>query len=337
MKDELIEWYQENKRDLPWRRNTTAYGTWISEMMCQQTRIETVIPYYERFMKRFPTIEDLAKASMDEVLKLWQGLGYYARARNILKAAQMIVRDFNGIFPNTYNDVLSLPGIGNYTAGAILSIAYDLPYAAIDGNALRVLTRYMASTKDISLEETKKYFKKEVEGYSIEHFGVFNQAVMDLGAMVCLPNDKPKCEQCPLAQICLAHIQHEELSYPVKSKQVQKKIEEYTLFLIEIDDQILLHKRDAKGLLAGLYEFKNESGHLSIEEVRSKFKENLIRISPGPTKGHIFTHKKWIMYSYFLKLSDYSLGKNEIFCSRKQIEQEISIPQAFLQFLDEFH
>lgn len=336
MIEKLTKWYQKNKRALPWRIQKTAYAIWISEIMCQQTRIDTVIPYYERFMATLPTIETLANVEDDILLKLWQGLGYYNRAKNLKKSAQIIVAEYGGVFPKDYEQAIRLPGIGSYTAGAVLSMAYQLPYAAIDGNALRVFSRFYKDNQDIALPQTKDYWKKFVESQSILDFGEFNQAVMDLGATICLPNDAPKCMNCPLAEECLAHKEHVELLYPVKTKSREKKTEEWTVFLIELDGKILLHKRSSLGLLADLYEFVNAPGALSKSEVIRLYSDALIRVEDGPTLTHIFTHKKWIMHSYFLKLSYYDLKEDENFYSLAEIERNLSIPQAFLQFLNYF-
>lgn len=331
---ELLKWYQKNQRVLPWRTNPSPYAIWVSEIMCQQTRIDTVIPYYLRFMNALPTIYDLANAKEEVLLKLWQGLGYYNRVRNMQLAAKEIVDEYQGVFPKKYEEVLKLKGIGEYTAGAILSMAYHLPYAAIDGNALRVLSRFYANDADISLDQTKKNWKEKVEALKIDDFGMFNQALMDLGAMVCLPNEMPKCDICPLKADCLAHQRNLELEFPFKSGKVQKKEEELTLFLIELDGKILLRKRPSKGLLAGMYEFVHQSGKLSIEDVKELFGSDLIRIQKGPTLSHIFTHKKWKMNSFYIKLSNYVPKEQEGFYSIEEIKEKITIPQAFLQFFD---
>lgn len=336
MEKELLEWYEKNHRNLPWRNSGSPYAIWISEIMAQQTRIDTLLPYYIRFMEKFPTIQSLSVAPIEVVLKEWQGLGYYSRARNLKKAAQQIMERHQGVFPTDYKDVIQLAGIGPYTAGAILSMAYGLPFAAIDGNALRVFSRYFRIDKDIQKEDTKKFWKQEVERMELSNYGLFNQAIMDLGAMICLPNEAPQCSLCPLSRTCLAHQFHEEEKYPFKSKPVSKVLEEYTVFLIQLNDKILLHKRPDHGLLAGLYEFPNRRGHQTIEEVKNLFRTDLIRIQPGPQKSHVFTHKKWILYSYLIQLSDYSPMDDEYFYTMTEIEDKISIPQAFLQFLSVF-
>ncbi len=336
MEKELLEWYEINHRNLPWRKNGSAYAIWISEIMAQQTRIDTMLSYYIPFMEKFPTIQSLSEAPMEVLLKQWQGLGYYSRARNLKKAAEQIMERHHGVFPKDYQEVIKLAGIGPYTAGAILSMAYGLPFAAIDGNALRVFSRYFRVDKDIQKEDTKKYWKQEVERMELTNYGLFNQAIMDLGAMICLPNEAPKCSICPLQSSCLAHQFHEELNFPVKKKPMAKALEEYTVFLIQLNDKILLHKRSNYGLLAGLYEFPNMIGHHPLETVKNLFRDDLIRIQPGPKKTHIFTHKKWVMYSYLIQLSDYQLKEDEDFYTMTEIADKISIPQAFLQFLSVF-
>lgn len=333
MVQKILEWYDAHQRSIPWRIEKTPYSIWISEIMCQQTKIETVIPYYLKFMAQLPSIKDLAECEEETLLKLWQGLGYYNRARNLQIAAKEIMVKYNGIFPDVYEDVLSLKGIGDYTAGAILSIAYNQKYAAVDGNVLRVFSRLWKDDRDISLESTKKEFKKEIEAFIPERAGDFNQAIMDIGATICLANEHPLCSKCPLQALCRTYEAQAFKSYPVNSKKKPKTIEKLTLFLIELDGKILIRKREEQGLLKGLYEFKNMFGQKTMKEVRSMFKDQLLRIQEGPTKTHIFTHKKWIMYSYSLRLSEYSLLERERFVSLEELERFYSMPVAFLQFL----
>lgn len=333
MVQELLDWYDLHQRSIPWRCAPTPYAIWVSEIMCQQTRIETVIPYYLRFMEELPTIEALANCEEDKLLKLWQGLGYYNRVRNLQLAARDILHRFKGVFPNAYEDVISLKGIGAYTASAILSISFQQRYAAVDGNFLRVFSRLWADDKDISLVSTKQIFKEKIEAFMPERSGDFNQAVMDLGATICVPNEAPHCEVCPLKHCCKAFHQKNVLDYPVKTKKQGKKEEELTVFLIEWEDKIVLRKRQNQGLLKGLYEFKNVEGKLSMSEVRKLFPNHLLRITKGPTKTHVFTHRKWIMYSYYLKFSEYFLEEREFFATKELIETQYTIPTAFSQFL----
>lgn len=333
MIDDLLNWYSTNKRDIPWRETKTPYAIWVSEIMCQQTRIETVIPYYLRFMEKLPTIETLANCEEDVLLKLWQGLGYYNRVRNMQIAAKEIMRKHQGIFPNTFKDVVALKGIGTYTASAILAIAFNQKYAAVDGNLLRVFSRLWRDSSDISLDKTKEAFKEKIERIITRDPGDFNQAIMDIGATICLPNDVPLCDKCPLYKYCQAFMAQDVLKYPVKTKKVGKKEAVITVFLIELNGKILIRKRAGSGLLKGLYEFKNIEKDLSIEEIRELFKKDLIRVKKGPDLTHVFTHKKWIMHSYFLQLSDYTLLDQEYFVTKDELQQYYSMPTAFYQFL----
>ncbi len=229
----LLAWYEKNARVLPWRENTDAYRVWVSEIMLQQTRVDTVIPYYERFLRRFPDVAALAAAPEQELLKMWEGLGYYSRVRNMQKAAQQICEKYNGIFPNEYEQLLSLPGIGAYTAGAVASIAWNKPYAAVDGNVLRVVTRLTADSREIS--DTK--FKNEItaalqEIYPVDKCGIFTQSLMELGAVVCMPNGTPRCTECPLQSLCSACAAGTQPEYPVKKKKAQRRIEDKTVLIM---------------------------------------------------------------------------------------------------------
>ena len=235
---------KKNARVLPWRENTDAYRVWVSEIMLQQTRVDTVIPYYERFLRRFPDVAALAAAPEQELLKMWEGLGYYSRVRNMQKAAQQICEKYNGIFPNEYEQLLSLPGIGAYTAGAVASIAWNKPYAAVDGNVLRVVTRLTADSREIS--DTK--FKNEItaalqEIYPVDKCGIFTQSLMELGAVVCMPNGTPRCTECPLQSLCSACAAGTQPEYPVKKKKAQRRIEEKTVLIMIYAGRLALQKK----------------------------------------------------------------------------------------------
>lgn len=333
MVEELLSWYDRCKRDLPWRKNRDPYRIWISEIMCQQTRIDTVIPYYHRFMETFPTVSDLASADEAVLLKVWQGLGYYSRARNLKKAAIVIQQQYQGVFPKDYEAVRRLPGIGDYTASAILSMAYDQKYASVDGNFLRVFSRLWCDGSDISISSTKKAYQKRIEEILPQRSGDFNQAIMDIGATICLANDLPLCDRCPLRTSCRAFAEHCVLSYPVKGKKTAKEETLWTVFLVEQEKKLLLHRRPEEGLLAGLYELKTMPGFLSEEQIRHVFKDSLVSFEKGPTKQHIFTHKKWRMQSYFVQVKNYCLEENECWATKEEIDTRYSIPKAFLQFL----
>ncbi|MDE6047710.1 MAG: A/G-specific adenine glycosylase, partial [Anaeroplasmataceae bacterium] len=295
----LLEWFKENKRDLDWRKNKTPYTILVSEVMLQQTRVEAVRSYYKRFIEALPDFESLAKVEDKKLLKLWEGLGYYSRARNLKKCAIEIVEKYNGIFPVTYEQAIKLSGVGPYTCGAVLSLGYNLKYAAVDGNVLRVLSRYTASTFDISLEKTKQYFKQEIEKIMPNEAGTFNESLMELGATICMPKIT-KCEECPLKKNCKAYQQGKQLSYPLKSKPKEKRELEYTcLFVTDGVNYILIPKE--KDLLQGLpspilidhYITSNEAIE-AVEELGFYVKN----IEHLPDKKHIFTHQIWYMKGY---------------------------------------
>ena len=256
MVEPLLFWFSQSHRDLPWRREPSPYHVWVSEVMLQQTRVEAVRPYYERFLAALPTVQALAGCPQEQLLKLWEGLGYYSRARNLQRAAQEIVRCYNGQLPASYDLLKKLPGIGDYTAGAIASIAFDLPVPAVDGNVLRVLTRVLACPDDIALPATKEAFRQLLLPVEpTPGAGAFNQALMELGAVVCLPNSPPQCLVCPLQGLCLAHQQGCETDFPVKSPKKARRIEQRTLLLFSCTfpegKRILLHRRPAPSAADG--------------------------------------------------------------------------------------
>ena len=228
----LVNWYRENKRDLPWRHNPNAYRVWVSEIMLQQTRVEAVKGYYDRFLKALPTVKDLAEAEEDKLLKLWEGLGYYNRVRNMQKAAQQIMVDHAGRFPDTYEEILQLKGIGNYTEGAISAFAYGIPKPAVDGNVLRVISRITGSYEDIMKQSVRKKIESALEQViPTDAASDFNQGLIELGAIVCVPNGGPKCEQCPVKEYCIAHAENLTAEIPVKKKAKARKIEERTVLI----------------------------------------------------------------------------------------------------------
>jgi A/G-specific adenine glycosylase len=309
--DPLVDWYKRGHRDLPWRRTRDPYRIWISEIMLQQTRVEAVIPYYERFLTALPTIRDLAECPEDELMKLWEGLGYYSRARNLKKAAQVIMENYGGKMPADHDAILSLPGIGPYTAGAISSIAFGLPFSAVDGNALRILTRVACDGRNIAEEKTKKAITADLdqdmqEGKWDFGPGDLNQAMMELGATVCLPNGEPQCQACPWREQCLARQRKCIHDYPVKSKPKARRIEERTILLIRDGDRVLLRKRPDKGLLAGLYEFPGLEGHVS-EKDALEYARGLgldpLQVETGEEARHIFSHVEWRMTSYVIRVA----------------------------------
>jgi len=304
----LLAWYNLNARILPWREDATPYRVWISEVMLQQTRVEAVKSYFERFMKALPTIQSLAEIEEDSLLKLWEGLGYYSRARNIKKAAKIVVEEYGGEFPSDYDQLMKLPGIGSYTAGAISSIAFGRPVPAVDGNVLRVISRVLASEEDITSQSVKRKVEDELRATMPQiKAGAFNQAIMEIGAMVCVPNGMAKCEICPLNQLCKANILGIVMELPKKTPKKPRTIEEKTILVIKSGDKVALRKRNNKGILAGLYEFPNIDGHLSEKEVLYLVKQmslSAIRIQKLEDSKHIFTHKEWHMIGYVVKVED---------------------------------
>ncbi len=301
----LLNWFQLYQRELPWRQTKDPYAIWVSEIMLQQTRVETVLPYYRRFLERFPTVEHLAKAQIDEVLKLWEGLGYYTRAKNLHRAAQVIQQKYQSVFPQSHSEVLALPGIGDYTAGAIMSIAYGQPFPAIDGNVLRVIARLQLIQKDSSLPQTKAEvatFLKEV--FPLEQASDFTQALMELGALVCLPMT-PKCTLCPIQDHCQAKQRNMQQELPIKPKKTLPKREKRYLAIIQQGDKILMNKRPMAGLLGGLWEFPGVESKNKQDFVRN-FKEQFgLTIIPQVHKldtSHVFSHRIWEMKVYYAEL-----------------------------------
>ncbi|RHH71565.1 MULTISPECIES: A/G-specific adenine glycosylase [Vagococcus] len=313
--DDLLAWYHHEKRDLPWRESTDPYRVWVSEIMLQQTQVVTVIPYFNRFMEWFPTIEDLANAEEDKLLKAWEGLGYYSRVRNMQHAAKEMVETFDGKMPQTIEDILSLKGIGPYTGGAIGSIAFSLPEPAIDGNVMRVYSRLFCLSDDIALPKTRKVFDKYVrETMSQTEPGDFNQALMDLGATICTPT-KPSCETCPIKHYCEAKKTDTASSYPVKKKKEKAKPLYYVADVIRNKTgAFLLEKRPEDGLLSNMWTFPMrdvtkedydrlvasygsvEKKELQVAEQLSLYEEEKIDIKEKQLLGivtHIFSHRKW--------------------------------------------
>ena len=333
----LTDWYRKNKRDLPWRHNPDAYRVWVSEIMLQQTRVEAVKGYYDRFLKALPTVKDLAEAQEDKLLKLWEGLGYYNRVRNMQKAAQQIMVDYHGIFPDTYEEILKLKGIGNYTAGAISAFAYGIPKPAVDGNVLRVISRITGSYEDIMKQSVRKKIETALEAIIPENAASdFNQGLIELGAIVCVPNGEPKCEECPVKEMCVAHKEDLAAEIPVKKKAKARKIEDRTVLIFKDDDKIAIRKRPAKGLLAGLYEFPNLDGHLSMDEV-TEYSKNIglmpVRVQKLPEAKHIFSHIEWHMTGYAVQIDETEQEyQNMLFVDVKETEEQYPIPAAFSRY-----
>ncbi|MCL2114259.1 MAG: A/G-specific adenine glycosylase [Streptococcaceae bacterium] len=301
--ENLLAWYDENKKPLPWRETTNPYNIWISEIMSQQTQVETVMPYYERFMKKYPDVATLAVADDAELLKLWEGLGYYSRVRNLKLAAQQIMTEFEGIFPSVLTDILSLKGVGPYTAAAIASISFSLAEPAIDGNLMRVTSRLFELTDDISKSGSRKIFDQHLRKLiSADRPGDFNQALMDLGSKVCTPK-VAKCEVCPIRIYCEAYAHGTPLNFPVKTKKLKQKDLYFVAVALQNSlGEYYLEKRPATGLLANMWTFplsvltENEFGQVITDGAVSKLPDLPKTISKTEYIGnftHIFSHQKW--------------------------------------------
>lgn len=332
----LLPWYRENKRELPWRTDREPYHIWVSEIMLQQTRVEAVKGYYTRFLSALPDIPALAGCDDDMLHKLWEGLGYYSRVRNLKKAAQEIVNKYSGQFPKTYEEVLSLPGIGEYTAGAICSIAYGLPTPAVDGNVLRVLSRLKNDPSPIDHPETKKRIRQELEEIYPEEAGDFTQALMELGATICGPNRAPDCGNCPCREICLGYRHGTAQSLPIKSPKKEKREETRTVFILSCDGRYALEKRSDKGLLAGLWQFPNLPEHLDTRAALAAVEA--MGLHPRELKRevfrrHIFTHIIWNMKGIYLEVAEASGGFQ--WFTEAEIREQAALPTAFRQFREE--
>lgn len=338
----LLTWYDSNKRILPWREEPTPYRVWVSEIMLQQTRVEAVKPYFERFMNSLPDIQALAEAEEEVLLKLWEGLGYYNRVRNLQKAAIQIMEEYGGVMPDEYEELLKLKGIGSYTAGAISSIAYGKANPAVDGNVLRVISRIRKDERLISDAKVKQSVEQEL-GKVIpkDRPGDFNQAMMEIGACVCIPNGAPHCDKCPLAELCVAHAEHVEQEYPKKVSAKARKIEEKTILVIRDENRTAVRKRPEKGLLAGMYEFPSMEGYHTAEEVTKYLADNglkTIRIQPLEDAKHVFTHKEWHMKGYMVRVDELApkdVGKelaDWIYIEPAETKERYPIPSAFVAY-----
>lgn len=326
----LLVWYDANKRILPWRENREPYRIWVSEIMLQQTRVEAVKPYFDRFITQLPGVDALAAAQEERLLKLWEGLGYYNRVKNMQKAAKIVMDEYNGKMPASYDLLLALPGIGSYTAGAIASIAFGQPVPAVDGNVLRILTRLCADPSDV----LNPRFKKETEEKLLavmpaERAGDFNQAMMELGATVCLPNGMPKCGACPWRELCEARKQNKISEIPFKAKKKPRSVEQKTVLLLRDGDRTLIRKRGRQGLLAGMYEFPMFDGWLSQEEISERVAQlgfQALYVKQLEDAVHIFTHKEWHMKGYLIKVAESGFSEQSI--KERDTSAEIKEPQT---------
>ncbi len=337
----LLKWYDNVKRSLPWREDPTPYHVWVSEIMLQQTRVEAVKPYYKRFMEALPDVKSLAEAEEEKLLKLWEGLGYYNRVRNMQLAAKQVMEQYGGEMPGEYEQLLKLKGIGSYTAGAIASIAFGKAVPAVDGNVLRVLSRYCMDEGLITDARVKKRVEEELlEIIPKDRPGDINQAMMELGAMVCLPGGQPKCGECPLRRNCKAHLKHRELEYPKKAEKKARVIEEKTILIIQDADRTVLRKRPPKGLLAGMYEFPSMEGYCEAEEVLQYLNYHGLKplhIRPLEDSKHVFTHKEWHMKGYAIRVDELAsksaVTKEWLFVEPAETREQYPIPSAFAAYV----
>ncbi len=330
----LLEWFAEHKRDLPWRRDREPYHVWLSEIMLQQTRVEAVKPYYARFLDALPDIPSLSTCDHDALMKLWEGLGYYSRARNLQKAAQQIMTNFSGDFPHTYEEIRSLSGIGDYTAGAISSICFDLPEPAVDGNVLRVYTRLLADarcTDDSSVKRDIRDTLRTVYAASPTGTrGTLTQALMELGATVCVPNGAPLCGECPLRSSCEAFRSNTIRQYPVRREKKARKTEEYTVYILQCGDRIAVQKRPDSGLLAGLWELPHLSGKRRAQQAINDiadWRTGAAELISVRSCTHIFTHIEWHMTAVHLLVTH--MPERFTWVTPAQLAAETALPTAF--------
>ena len=332
----LLVWYRENARVLPWRSDPTPYHVWVSEIMLQQTRVAAVLDYYRRFLEAAPDVAPLAALSQDRLMKLWQGLGYYSRARNMQKAAVQIVEDYGGVFPNTYEAIRGLAGVGDYTAGAIASIAFSRPVPAVDGNVLRLAARVADIEEDIMDGKVRQMFRRLMEqAMPANRPGDFNQAMMDLGSAVCLPNSPPLCAQCPLAALCEANRLGRQGELPVRRKKAQRRREEMTVYLLLREGRVALRRREDRGLLAGLWEFPHVPGALAEAQAGGPVAAWGLTALDWRRKleaRHIFTHVEWHMTGYLLTVSG---DCPALTWADQEALDAMAVPSAFGKFLDQ--
>ena len=333
----LLPWYRANARDLPWRHDTEPYHVWLSEIMLQQTRVEAVKGYYARFLEACPDIAALADTPEDQLNKLWQGLGYYSRVRNLQKAAQIICREYGGVFPSDFDDIRRLPGIGPYTAGAIASICFEQPRPAVDGNVLRVITRLLADATPIDSAAFRRAVTDRLaEVYPPVQCCAFTQSLMEVGAIVCLPNGAPLCDRCPLQQICWAHKTQSQLCDPVKTPKTPRRIEKKTVFIFRCDGKEAVEKRPAKGLLAGLWQYPNLDGTLTPAQAITQAEDwgvHPTALLKKVSRSHIFTHITWEMTAYYFLCN--AMPEDFIWADDTQMRTQIALPTAFHMFREE--
>lgn len=337
----LLDWYGQNRRDLPWRESRDPYRVLVSEIMLQQTRAETVKPYFRRFLTVLPTVEDLANADEPILLKLWEGLGYYSRARNLQKAARMVMEQYSGVIPADFDALLSLPGVGRYTAGAVASIAFGIPVPAVDGNVLRVVARLTGDDTDILSSAAKKTAEATLAPLiPADHAGDFTQSLIELGALLCIPGE-PKCSDCPLRLLCAANREGRQTELPVRIAGTRRRPEERTVLVIRYRDAdgnrcVALRRRPSAGLLGGLYEFPCREGHETAEEVRAYLTEqglSVDAVTPLPAAKHLFSHIEWRMMGFLVELTaPPPVVEDWFFAPMDELDERYAIPSAYATY-----
>ena len=332
----MLQWYDSRARVLPWRSQPTPYRVWVSEIMLQQTRVEAALPYFDRFMAVLPDIAALAQAPETQLLKLWEGLGYYSRVRNLQKAARQVMEQWGGMLPQKLEDLMALPGIGEYSAGAIASIAYGQRVPAVDGNVLRVVSRLLASRENVMDPKVKRQLRQQVwDIIPAQRPGDFNQSLMELGALVCLPNGKPLCSGCPLENLCLGNRLAIAQELPVKPPKKARRVVPRTVFVLCSQGRLLLHRRPSRGLLASLWEFPGQDGHLSLEQAAETLAQAGIQVSSIASLGehtHIFSHVEWPMVCYQVECLPFPAAEDYVWCTPQQLQEQYALPSAFRPF-----
>lgn len=331
----LLAWYDAGHRDLPWRTHPTPYRVWVSEIMLQQTRVEAVRGYFDRWMQALPDIPALAAAEEAVYMKLWEGLGYYSRVRNLHRAAAEVCAQYGGELPADYDKLLALPGVGDYTAGAVASIAFGMPVPAVDGNVLRVAARL---DNDFTPITDAKYKRQVRERFAAlmpaDRPGDLNQSLMELGATVCLPNGAPRCGDCPLQHLCLGFHHGNAATLPIRTAKKARRVENRTVLLVRCGTLVGITRRPANGLLAGLWELPALEGHLSPDETRAALAaqgwqvQHLLSLRPAK---HVFTHVEWHMNGYYVELTAQPDGLT--FVSPADLRASYALPSAFRSFL----
>ncbi|PKM55605.1 MAG: A/G-specific adenine glycosylase [Firmicutes bacterium HGW-Firmicutes-3] len=335
----LLKWYKLNYRKLPWRATRDPYKIWLSEIMCQQTQVATVTSYYNRFLKSYPDIISLSMATEDDVYKLWEGLGYYSRAKRLMQCARVVTQNYSGVFPRTYEEIIDLPGIGPYTAGAIASIAFDIKMPAVDGNVLRVYSRLYGVEEDVGKPGTKKKIEAMVSADLPEDVRDYNQALMELGALICVPRN-PKCDICPVCNFCRARIKNIQNSLPIKTPKAKKEIKKMMVAYVVFEDQVLLEKRGTEGLLANLWGFpiieveENYPSKEMMAYLEDNYGLHVIEEAVITTKKHVFTHLIWDMTLIRYRTRSISVIEDpEVAWIHPEAISYYPLPTAFLKLL----